>query len=48
MTLDQSEILLRENYNFIPLGLILIFIFTLTLSYEICHDALLSPSSREF
>ena len=47
MTLDQSEILLRENYNFIPLGLILIFLITLTLSYEICQDGLLTPSSRE-
>ena len=29
MTLDQSEILLRENYNFIPLGLILMLGITL-------------------
>lgn len=47
MTLDQSEILLRENYNFIPVGLILIFAITLTLSYEIWHDGRVSPSSRE-
>jgi hypothetical protein len=45
--LDQSEILLGENYNFIPLGLILIFLITLTLSYEIYHDGLLTPTSRE-
>ena len=24
MILDQSEILLRENYNFVPLGLLII------------------------
>ena len=47
MTLDQSEILLRENYNFIPLGLILMLGITLTLCYEIWHDSLLTGSSRE-
>ena len=47
MTLDQSEILLRENYNFIPLGLILMVGISSTLAYEIWHDSLLSRSSRE-
>ena len=47
MTLDQSEILLRENYNFIPSGLILMLGITLTLSYEIWHESLRRASSRE-
>ena len=47
MILDQSEILLRENYNFIPQGLIIMVGITATLAYEIWHDSLLSASGRE-
>ena len=42
MILDQSEILLRENYNFIPLGLLIILGVTGYLAYSICHDSVLS------
>ena len=45
MTVDQSEILCSENYNFIP-QVIMVGI-TATLAYEIWHDSLLSPSGRE-
>ena len=47
MTLDQSEILLRENYNFIPLGLLIILGVTGYLAYSICHDSVLSGRCRE-
>ena len=39
MILDQSEILLRENYNFIPLGLLIILGVTWVFAYSICHDS---------
>ena len=42
MILDQSEILLRENYNFIPLGLLIILGVTGYLAQSICHDSVLS------
>ena len=42
MILDQSEILLRKNYNFIPLGLLIILGVTGYLAYSICHDSVLS------
>ena len=47
MILDQSEILLRENYNFIPLGLLIILGVTGYLAYSICHDSVLSGRCRE-
>ena len=47
MTVDQSEILCSENYNFIPQGLIIMVGITATLAYEIWHDSLLSASGRE-
>ena len=47
MTVDQSEILCSENYNFIPLGLIIMVGITATLAYEIWHDSLLSATGRE-
>ena len=46
MILDQSEILLRENYNFIPLGLLIILGVTWQLAYSICHDSVLSGRCR--
>ena len=45
MTVDQSEILCSENYNFIP-QVIMVGI-TATLAYEIWHDSLLSATGRE-
>ena len=47
MILDQSEILLRENYNFIPLGLLIILGVTGYLACSICHDSVLSGRCRE-
>ena len=47
MILDQSEILLRENYNFVPLGLLIILGVTWQLAYSICHDSVLSGRCRE-
>ena len=46
MILDQSEILLRENYNFVPLGLLIILGVTWQLAYSICHDSVLSGRCR--
>ena len=43
MILDQSEILLRENYKFIPLGLYIMLGVTAYLAYSIWH--VLSGSS---
>ena len=43
MILDQSEILLRENYKFIPLGLYIMLGVTAYLGYSIWH--VLSGSS---
>merc|ERR1712038_364158 len=37
MVLDQSEILLRENYKFIPLGLYIMLGVTAYLGYSIWH-----------
>ena len=37
MILDQSEILLRENYKFIPLGLYIMLGVTAYLAYSIWH-----------
>ena len=47
MILDQSEILLRENYNFIPLGLLIILGVTGYLAYSISHDSVQRGPCRE-
>ena len=47
LTLDQSEILLGENYNFIPTAVFIILATTAYLAYGISADGLRPTCSRE-
>ena len=47
LTLDQSEILLRENYNFIPTGVFIILATTAYLAYGISADGLRATLGRQ-
>ena len=47
MILDQSEILLRENYNFIPTGVFIILATTAYLAYGISADGLRATLGRQ-
>ena len=48
MILDQSEILLRENYKFIPLGLYIMLGVTAQLAYSIWHVLSGSSLGKEY
>ena len=48
MILHQSEILLRENYKFIPLGLYIMLGVTAYLAYSIWHVLSGSSLGKEY